>query len=256
MPLEPRDRPANDDADAKEISPLVDGAIDAEIESVLTALEGATRYRDWLLSLCAPHVRGRLLEVGAGRGTYTSHLRSLVESVVAVEPSVRGVEALSRAVEGVEGVAVVNGVVGDVSTDEQFDSAVMLNVLEHIPDDAATLREIAERMNPGGVLVVWVPAFPSLLGEFDRAIGHVRRYRRRQLRALAESTGWSVEECRYANLPGFFAWWLVVRLLGRTPTAGGAAEWYDRRVVPMVRAVERRVHPPFGQSLLLVARRR
>ncbi|MFZ9482806.1 MAG: class I SAM-dependent methyltransferase [Ilumatobacteraceae bacterium] len=232
------------------------GSVDAEIEATLEGLEGATHYRDWLLELAAPHLGGRLLEVGAGRGTYSPFLREFCHSLVAVEPATRGAEEIRRRCGGLEGIEVVEGVVSDIHPIHLFDSAVMLNVLEHIPDDAATLREIAERMNPGGVLVVWVPAFPSLLGEFDRAIGHVRRYRRRQLRSLAESTGWSVEECRYANLPGFFAWWIVVRLLGRTPTAGGAAEWYDRRVVPIVRAVERRVRPPFGQSLLLVARRR
>ena len=228
--------------------------VDAEIEAILSGLEDATQYRNWLLELAAPHVSGRILEVGAGRGTYSPFLRELGESLVAVEPAPRGAESVQRQVAGLEHVDVVQGVLDDVDPAHRFDSAVMFNVLEHIDDDRGVLAGIRSRLDSGGRLVVWVPAFPSLLGDFDRRIGHLRRYRRTSLVALAQEAGFEVVDCRYANLPGFFAWWLVVRALGLTPTFGGLAGVYDRWFVRVVRAVERRVRPPFGQSLLLVAR--
>lgn len=230
--------------------------VDAEIEAILSGLEGATHYRDWLLELAGPHLGGRILEVGSGRGTYSPFLRALGTSLVAVEPAAGGAEETRRRLASVDSCEVVEGVLADVDGAQRFDSAVMLNVLEHIDDDRGTLVELRGRLDEGGTLVVWVPAFPALLGEFDRRIGHVRRYRRRGLEALAREAGFEVVDCRYANMPGLFAWWLVVRLLRLTPTAGGLAGLYDRWVVGAVRAVERRVRPPFGQSLLLVARAR
>lgn len=229
-------------------------SVDAEIEAILAGLEGATHYRDWLLELAEPYLGGRVLEIGAGRGTYSPYLRELGDSLVAVEPASRGADEVRRRVAGLVGVEVVEGVLGDVDPQRQFDSAVMLNVLEHIEDDLGVLSDIRSRLVPGGTLVVWVPAFPALLGEFDRRIGHIRRYRRTGLIARARTAGFEVVDCRHANLPGFLAWWLIVRVLRLTPTSGGLASLYDRWVVGAVRAVERRARPPFGQSLLLVAR--
>jgi hypothetical protein len=103
--------------------------------------------------------------------------------------------------------------------------------------------------------VLWVPAFDSLYGRFDHLIGHYRRYRRLDLEARCADAGLAVIESRYANLPGFAAWWLIVRVLRRTPTAGGLARVYDRYAVPVIRRVEARVRVPFGQSILLVAAR-
>jgi len=230
--------------------------VDAEIEAVLAGLEGATHYRDWLLELAGPYLGGRVLEVGSGRGTYSPFLRALGDSLVAGEPAAGGAAETRRRLADLADVEVVEGVLADVDPTRRFDSAVMLNVLEHIDDDRGTLADIRSRLAPGGTLVVWVPAFPALLGDFDRRIGHVRRYRRRGLTALARETGFDVVDCRYANLPGFLAWWLIVRVLRLTPTAGGLAGLYDRWVVGAVRAIERRVRPPFGQSLLLVAKAR
>ncbi len=69
------------------------------------------------------------------------------------------------------------------------------------------------------------------------------------------NTGFQQVTAKYTNLPGFFAWWLVVRVLGRAPTAGRLAVIHDRYFVPVIRRVERVVRPPVGQSLMVVAQR-
>lgn len=231
------------------------GDADAELTEVLADLESAENYKRWLLDLVRPYITGRTLEIGAGRGTYSRELREMGTGLTAVEPSAHGAERLAERVEGLTATTVVQGTISDVD-DAGYGAAVMLNVLEHIEDDDAAMIEVHERLEVGGSLCIWVPAFPSLYGNFDRRVGHHRRYRRSQLRALAERTGYDVVECRYANLPGFFAWFAIVRVLGVSPTAGGLSKVYDRFVVPIVRSVERRVRPPFGQSLLVVARKR
>ena len=128
-------------------------------------------------------------------------------------------------------------------------------MLEHIPDDHQALGDIYESLAPGGKMVLWVPAFEALYGKFDQRIGHYRRYRRNELLALVHHVGFQQVTARYTNLPGYFAWWLVVRVLGRAPTAGRLASIYDRYFIPVIRRVERFVRPPIGQSLLVVAQR-
>jgi SAM-dependent methyltransferase len=227
---------------------------EAELDEVLADLEGAENYKAWILELLRPYARGRMLEVGAGRGTFSRELRNLGQSLTAVEPSARLIPALQGQVEGLTNVLVVSGVLSEMA-DNEFDTAVMLNVLEHIDDDAAVVADVFKRLAPGGTFCVWVPAFASLYGECDRLVGHCRRYRKRDLEHLLTSKGFAIQESRYTNLPGFFAWWLVVRVAGAKPTSGRLATVYDRWFVPAIRAVEKRVKPPFGQSLFIVGRR-
>jgi SAM-dependent methyltransferase len=138
-----------------------------------------------------------------------------------------------------------------------IDSAMSFNVFEHIEDDTAAFRVVHDSLGPGGKFACFVPAFPVLYGEMDRALGHFRRYRRTELRSKAEAAGFEVESIRHLNLPGFFAWFANGRILRSQGVAGGspALGVYDATVVRLARMVERRWRPPFGQSLLLVARR-
>jgi SAM-dependent methyltransferase len=171
-----------------------------------------------------------------------------------VEPSDRGNVALSEVADADDRIIRVHGYAADAVPLGPFDGAVMSNVLEHIPDDEGTLRELRAMVRPGGLVAVYSPAFMLLMSDFDRSIGHVRRYRKRELVQRFERAGFEIAEARYVNLPGFFAWLLVSRLLGKRPTDSSLSRFYDRRIVPMTRWVESRVRPPFGQSVLVIGR--
>ncbi len=229
-------------------------AADANLRGVLEDLEQSKKYSAWILDLIAPHVRGRILEVGAGRGTYSRYFAEHGH-LTALEPSAANCAALRERLRGLSNAVVVNAQLDGSAAPGSYDTVVLLNVLEHIPDDHRALGDIYESLAPGGKMVLWVPAFEALYGTFDQRIGHYRRYRRNQLLGLVHNVGFQQVTARYANLPGFFAWWVVVRVLGRTPTGGHLASIYDRFFIPVIRRVERIVPPPIGQSLLVVAQR-
>jgi SAM-dependent methyltransferase len=237
-----------------ERSPAAFDAADDSLLEVLEDLEQSKKYSAWILDLIGPHVSGRILEVGAGRGTYSTYFAERGH-LTALEPSAPHCAALRERLRDHPNVVVVNAQLDGTTAPGSYDTVVLLNVLEHIPDDHRALGDIYESLAPGGKIVVWVPAFEALYGKFDRRIGHYRRYRRDQLVALVHSVGFQQVTARYTNMPGFFAWWLVVRVLGRTPTAGRLASIYDRFFIPVIRRVERVVRPPVGQSLLVVAQR-
>ena len=96
----------------------------------------------------------------------------------------------------------------------------MFNVREHIAGDGEALRQIHDRLLPGAHLVIWVPAFQLLYSDFDRKMGHFRRYRLRGLKSLARASGFSVVSARYANFPGWFSWLLLCRVLRANPVDG------------------------------------
>ena len=85
---------------------------------------------------------------------------------------------------------------------ERIDTIVCLNVLEHIEEDAATLADFASVLEPGGRLVLLVPAMPALYGSLDVHLNHFRRYDREPLGELVTRAGFDVQTIRYLNRPG------------------------------------------------------
>jgi hypothetical protein len=100
-----------------------------------------------------------------------------------------------------------------------------------------------------------VPSYEFLYSDFDAKIGHVRRYRKRQLESDVRLAGYEVVEGRHVNLPGWFSWLILCRILRKGPTSSATVRIFDKWIVPVVRWLETRVRVPFGQSVFLVARK-
>ena len=138
----------------------------------------------------------------------------------------------------------------------RFDTVVMVNVLEQIDDDVGARRalESALSVRVGGLLSTRPPSTVST-SDFDAAVGHHRRYTQGALVGTIDDADLQLVDIRYVNAVGALAWYIVATRLGRRPTEGWSTQAFDRVAVPVVRRVERQVTPPFGQSLLAVARR-
>jgi SAM-dependent methyltransferase len=212
----------------------------------------ARNYFAWQARLVLPEIGQRVLEVGCGIGNFTGLLMDR-RIVVAVDVDPACIEKVNaRFPELYATVADAGG--GEFAKFEclALDSCVCLNVLEHIEDDAAALRAMARPLIPGGVVVLIVPAFASLMGPIDRQLGHYRRYSRSSLRSLATSCDLRVRKLHYLNFVGFFGWWLNARILHREAQSTAQIEFFDTWIVPGLSRAESWVQPPFGQSLFAV----
>src|SRR3979490_3343041 len=104
---------------------------------------------------------------------------------------------------------------------------------------------MASTINPGGVIVLLVPAFAGLYGPIDRNLGHYRRYSRRSMKDLAALCGLRVKKAHYMNVAGFFGWWANARVFQRDAQSEAQIELFDRCVVPLMSRAEAWVRPPF-----------
>ena len=227
----------------------------AQLGPSLAALEGAENYYDWIASLVAPSLRGHVLEVGAGTGTVTKRLVQQGFRVTCVEPDQETREALAGRLAGTDRVTVLGGFASDLTEEHRgrYDSALLVNVIEHIEDDRGELQRLALLLPPGSPIVIWVPAFDLLYSRYDREVGHYRRYSRRAIEALCESAGLAVASSEFVNAPGAVAWAVAAKALRLRPASGPLTRIYDSRFVPTIRAVESGRRVPFGQSLLVCA---
>ena len=218
-------------------------------------ITAAPRYRQWEYELVAPHLGRSVLEVGSGMGHFSERLiESGRERLILSDTEGSSLERLRQRYSHHPGVEVVALTLpGPVEIGEPVESVVAMNVLEHIEDDVQALRDMAAVVSPGGRIILWVPAYMQLYGEFDRSVGHFRRYTPATMRAAVEGAGLTVRHLRPVNFLGGIAWWLAVRA-GRARAADSRLVWmYDNLVIPVSRTVEGVVPPPFGQSVLCVA---
>jgi SAM-dependent methyltransferase len=228
-------------------------AADAELEDTLDNLDGADNYAAWIFEQVEPHLGEDVLEVGAGHGTFTEIMSERGVRVVATDVSERCVDRLRARFQGNDCVAVVHGGADAAAGHGPFESAVLINVLEHIEDDDSVLRELSATLKPGGRLILWVPAFMFLYSDFDRQIGHYRRYRKGGLRRRLTEAGFTVTDIRYINLVGAIAWFVVARMMRKAPTKGVSVGIYDSYFVPVLKRLEGTRGVPFGQSVFAVA---
>lgn len=218
----------------------------------LETMESAEQYITWLYERAWPYLGRRVLDVGAGTGSFTARLLDDERTVVAVEPASQLAQVLRARLGGDPRLTIVEGQASDVGDARAFDSAICFNVLEHIPDDAAALADFRRLLTRDGRLLLLVPAHRLLYGATDRALGHERRYGKEQLRALLERSGYRVELLRFVNPVGAFGWLVSARLLRQKKIPAAPLRFYDR-FVPMLRVLDR-VELPFGLSLWAVAR--
>lgn len=216
----------------------------------------AVRYHAWIRDEFADAVRGDVAEIGAGVGAFSELLLQLQpRSLTLFEPCTAMHERQPARVAGDARVRRQNAIFAErTGGDEVFDTVVYVNVLEHIEDDRGELRLMHRALRPGGRICIFVPALRWLMSDHDRAIGHVRRYHRGELREKVCEAGFEVERLHFFDSLGVAAWWLCMRVL-KLPLKGGSVDTYDRFFVPVLRALESRLRPPLGKNLLLVARK-
>ncbi len=223
----------------------------------LDALAGAHNYHAWIARRFAPFLGTRIVEAGAGIGSFAAKLRSAAPTAhfTLVEPAANNHPHLAARHAGDPRVRTLRGYLEDAGEPQSADTVVAVNVLEHVSDDAAFLATAHRLLAPGGHLCLYVPALPALYGTLDETFEHHRRYTRAALGAKLRAAKLRPLRIAYTNLPGVAAWWVSGTLLRRRTLTPRAVRLYDRWMIPWIAALERAWSPPLGQSLIAVARR-
>ena len=225
------------------------------LDNSLEATRLARRYNEWVYGRARPYLGRRVLDFGAGIGTFTALAAADARRVVALEPDPRYARIVHDALAANPGVAVVCSTIEEfrATEPEPFDSVICFNVLEHVEDDVSAMRVARDLVVPGGHVLVLAPAHPFLFSDVDGALGHVRRYRRARLLRVFGEAGLDVTRVRYVNPVGALGWFVTFRLRR-------AQQWPRRQnrafdcLVPALRILDR-LTLPVGLSVWGVARR-
>jgi len=224
---------------------------------VLQSIHRARRFNRWLFSRIRPHLGRRVFEAGSGIGSFTEFMLDR-DRLIAGEIETKYVELLSDRYGHLRNLRLVPFDLTDESayaqlSDERIDTVVCLNVLEHLPDDAAVLERFHNLLEPGGRAIILVPACGWLFAPLDVDLGHHRRYERRQLEDRMRQAGFEVVVTYKFNKFGFLTWLLMAKLLRRRSISPRQMRIYNL-ITPLARAFDA-VAPLPGLSLICVGRR-
>jgi len=219
-------------------------------EQTLKIMKKADWYNNWLFLLIKPYLGQKILEVGAGLGNFTQQLSS-AGMVTAIDIDKTYLNRLGKVHKG------MSSGYGNIETGEyffenkSFDSAVCLNVIEHIEDDEKALKNINKLLEKKGKLIVFSPAHKWAYGTLDKYLGHVRRYTKEELIKKFENSGFKVVRVKYLNWLGLLGWYVNGRLLKKKIIPENQLNIFDKVSRPFL-LLETLFEPPFGLSILIV----
>ena len=225
--------------------------------STLDALSFAPKFNRWMADTIAPYTGRKVLEIGAGVGNMTRQLCPRKKRYVATDINPEYCDHLRNLLRHRPSVHVSKLNATEprdfVPFALQMDTVICLNVLEHIEDDAATLRSIRTVLEPGGRLILLVPNDPRAYGSVDKEIGHYRRYTAEHLTKLLIDTGYEMENILKFNRASMPGWRVTGQIIKSKTLSRSALRLFDS-LVWLWRKVDDRL-PWEPSSIIAIARR-
>jgi phospholipid N-methyltransferase len=218
----------------------------------------AIRWKNYVRASLAPHLRDRVLEVGAGIGAVTrALLHDGIEQWTCLEPDP---QLAARIVDTLSGhplrdrVDTICGLTSDLESKPRYDTILYIDVLEHIKEDSEELRRSATMLREGGAVIVLAPAYAWLFSPFDKAVGHFRRYDTTSVVA-ATPANLRVDKVFYLDSIG-----LLVSLANRIflrqsiPSRWQILFW-DRVLIPLSHIMDQVIRFRAGRSIVAIWRK-
>jgi glycosyltransferase involved in cell wall biosynthesis len=217
----------------------------------LVEMERARRFNIWMADTLRQYVGDRVLEIGAGIGNLTNQLIPR-EMYVASDRDPNYIQYLRSSSMGKPYLRVMKIDAGNPEhfneLESQFDTVLMLNVLEHLADEQQALRNIWSALEPGGRAIILVPNHPSLYGTLDEAVGHRERYTVEKLRASLIAAGFRVEKIFDFNRVSVPGWWFNGKILRRRRVARVQLKLMEL-TMPLLKRIDR-LWPWSGNSII------
>jgi len=234
---------------------------DATGMSTLKSMRSADRLNAWIFMMIRPYMAGRILEVGSGIGNISSQL---VRHGISLTLSDYSDEYCSYLKKRFSSEPLIDAVIKIDLADKDFgrtyarllgsfDRVFALNVIEHIQDDGLAIANCHSLLARGGQLILLMPAYQFLYNDYDRQLGHYRRYSRRSMESLL-STQFAVVRTWYYNLGGIIGWFVFGTIFRGKQIKGWQMRAYNA-LVGLFRLVDKAVFNRVGLSVLGVGKK-
>ena len=219
----------------------------------LENFDKAVIWRKYIYLLIKKYVSNDVLEVGAGIGSFTKNYRKKIRNLTLSEIDDSNFNFLTKKFKDKNNIKVINSFTGQIS--ETFNTILHLNVLEHIEKDVEEINQALKKLKPNGHLIILVPAHNELYGKFDKAIGHIKRYKIDFFKSLKLDNA-EVMELYYLDSLGYFLYYLNKIFFKEEiyPTKLKIFLW-DKLFTPFSMILDKLLYYKFGKNVMCVIKK-
>ena len=226
----------------------------------LESISKASKFNFWMFNTIKPHIKaGSILELGSGIGNITDFLINSYSDVTISDFNIDYCSYLKTKYKDCP--SIKNIIKIDLQDEmfeqhyeklkDNFDSIILINVIEHLADDTTAIRNCKYLLKKSGNLIVLAPAYSKLYSNFDAEIGHFRRYTGNDLTDLFRLNKMKIIKKFYFNFLGIPGWFVFNKLLKRKRISSSNMKVYDK-LVPIAKVLDKLSLNRIGLSEIIV----
>ena len=168
----------------------------------LEFFDAAKNWRKYQFKNILKYINSSVLEIGPGTGHNVQYYKNRASQITLLETNKNLANSLKSKFDEDKKIIVLNT---DIHIQEKtFDTIMYMDVLEHIEDDKKEVNKALKHLNSGGNLIFFVPAYQFFYSDFDKSIGHIKRYNKQFFLSFKENENISIVELKYFDSIGFF----------------------------------------------------
>ena len=219
----------------------------------LENFDKAVIWRKYIYLLIKKYINNNVLEVGAGIGSFTKNYEKKIRNLTLSETDDSNFNLLTSKFKDKNNIKVINSFTSQIS--ETFNTILYLNVLEHIEKDVEEINQALKKLKANGHLIILVPAHNELYGKFDKAIGHIKRYKIDFFKSLKLDNA-EVMELYYLDSLGYFLYYLNKIFFKEEiyPTKLKIFLW-DKLFTPFSMILDKLLYYKFGKNVMCVIKK-
>mgnify|MGYP001442904919 FL=1 len=214
----------------------------------LEHFDSASNFREYQVSLISKYIKGNFAEVGAGTGGLVPYYKKFLKKITLLEPEKKLFKILKKSFSS-KRVKIKNNTVDKLKNN--FDTIIYYDVLEHIKNDLEEVKKASKKLKKNGYLIISVPAYQTFYSEFDKSVGHYKRYNKKDFIKFEKKTNLRIEKLAYYDSVGFL--FLVLNkifYLKQTNLKNKIFLW--NLLIPVSKLIDSLTFNMFGKSLLCV----
>ena len=218
----------------------------------LDHFDSAINFRHYQLHLIKKYLNDNFLEVGAGKGGFAIVYKKLLKNITLLEPDKILFKILKKKIKD-KNILIENRSIKNLKT--KYSTIIYFDVLEHIKNDLLEVKTAAKKLKPGGYLIFSVPAYQIFYSEFDKSVGHFKRYNKKDFRTLSKKSGLEIEKIFYYDSIGFlFLIFNKIFSLGSANLKLKIGLW--NLLIPISKIIDLLTFHKFGKSLICIFKKK
>ncbi len=219
----------------------------------LENFDKAVIWRKYIYLLIKKYISNNTLEVGAGIGSFTKNYQKKIKNVTLSETDKSNFNLLLEKFKNKNNIKIINSLTKQIN--DSFNTILYLNVLEHIEEDTEEINQALKKLKTNGYLIILVPAHNELYSKFDKAIGHIKRYKTDFFKSLKLDNA-EVVELYYLDCLGYFLYYLNKMFFKEEtyPTKLKIFIW-DKLFTPFSVILDKFSNYKFGKNALCVIKK-